>query len=251
VAILAERLAEGSSGIRPRVALVGAGRTGALAARSLRGAGLELAYVANRSPEPAERLAAEHGAHALTLDRLRRGDLHVDAIVAATSAPGYVLERATLLSLAEGTTAGRPLLAIDLALPRDVEPLDSPQVEIVDLEALRARGEENRQRRARAAAEAEALVERKLDTLAHRFSERRVAAALADLRDEAADVFERELAQLFTGRLGKLGGDERRAVERWARGAFGRVSHVPISAMKRLAEDLAEAGPSVREEDAT
>ena len=82
-------------------------------------------------------------------------------------------------------------------------------------------------------------MEAKLATLARRFSERCVSSVLADLHQESADVFERELALLFTGRLKELDDDERHAVERWARGAFGRLSHVPIWALKRLADELA------------
>ena len=55
-------------------------------------------------------------------------------------------------------------------------------------------------------------------------------------------MFEREFAQLFSGKLAHLGPDDRRAIEHWARTAFGRVNHVPISAIKRLANDRALFG---------
>lgn len=219
----------------PRIALIGAGSTGTLAARTADDAGLEVALVVNRSIEAAQRLADLYGARAMTLADFLRAPEHVDAIVSATSAPGFVLERPVLLALAERG----PLVCVDLAVPRDVEPLDDDRIECIGLEHLRARAAENRRKRRSAVTQAEALVEAKLGTLARRFSKRRLTTVLADLHQESRDVLERELTQLFTGRLGELGADERRAVERWARGAFGRMSHVPISALKRLADEIA------------
>ena len=131
-------------------------------------------------------------------------------------------------------------VAVDLALPRDLEPAEG--VELIDLQTLRGLARGNRAARRSAARDAEELVMRKLDTLTHRYSQHRVAAAIADLRLESNSVFERELARLLGGPVVELGGlDERakQALERWAREAFGRVAHVPISAMKQLAEELA------------
>ena len=238
VGALVERFSERDAGApAPRIAVVGAGEMGTLAARTLRDAGLPASWIVNRSMERATALAAALGGRALELERFQAGRAPVDAIVAATAAPGVVLDGACLGRLHRTTPGGRPLLAIDLALPRDLEPTEG--VELIDLEQLRRLARENRAQRRRAAREAETLVERKLDRLAHRFTQHRVAAAIADLRIESSAIFERELAQLFRGPLAELDEPSRRALERWARGAFGRVSHVPISAMKQLAQELA------------
>jgi len=55
------------------------------------------------------------------------------------------------------------------------------------------------------------------------------------MQAETADILERELASLSAGSLAGLPDDQRRAVERWARTAFGRMAHVPVAALKRFA----------------
>jgi glutamyl-tRNA reductase len=235
-------------GAAPRIALVGAGQMAELFVRSARDVGLAIEVVANRSLERARALAATCGARALTLSDFAKANERVDVIVAATSAPGYVVERGALLEFASHTPLGRPLLAVDLAVPRDIEPVEHGSIEIVDLEQLRGIAAENRALRAASAAQAEVLVQRKLDALVNRASRHALDTALADLRDESTSVFEHELAQLFTGRLAQLDDEERRLVERWARTAFGRVTHVPISAIKRMAADMSLFTPPKGEE---
>jgi len=241
VAWLAERWRAGNDGAAPRVAVVGAGHIGALVARSLREAEIGEPLFVNRTLAAAQALAREHGERALGLDEFRSGAHPVDAIVSCTAAPGYVLDAATQRALAGRTPSGRPLLAVDLALPRDLEPTADPALERIDLDALRGVAERNRALRSAAAAQAEEMVARKLEAYARRASEKTLARALAELSAESAEVLERELSQLFCGRLAQLGDEDRRAVERWARGAFGRLSHPPISALKRLARQLSAA----------
>ena len=107
---------------------------------------------------------------------------------------------------------------------------------------LRAAAEGNRALRAAAAAQAETLIERKLEAFTRRSTQSALNETIAEMRSESESVFEKELAQLFTGKLAHIPADDRRAIEHWARTAFGRVSHVPISAIKRLASDKALFG---------
>jgi glutamyl-tRNA reductase len=220
-----------------RVALIGAGAMAELVVRGAREHGVEVAVVANRSLERAQGLAALCSARAMTLDELWKLAEPLDGLVAATSAPGYVVDRARLLDFARRTPTGKPLIAVDLALPRDIEPCDDPAVRVVDLDALRESASRNRALRSKAAAQAEAIVERKLESYVGRAAQQALSAALAEVRGESESVFERELLQLFVGKLAHLGPDERGAIERWARAAFGRVTHVPIHAIKRMVQD--------------
>jgi glutamyl-tRNA reductase len=208
-----------------------------LVVRAAREHRMAIAVVANRTRERAEALARDCDARAISIESFVFGCEPVDALVAATSSARYVLERAPLLALARRTPSRRPLVAVDISVPRNVEPVDDPAVEVVDLEALRVEAERNRAERARAAADAEQLIERKLSAFGERALPQAVTALLADVSAESRRVLEREIAQLFTGKLEHLGGDDRAAVERWARTALGRIQHVPIQAIKRLAAD--------------
>src|SRR5438046_2343008 len=85
---------------------------------SPRSRGARIAYVANRSPGRAAGLAERVGAEALPLAEIEERLAEADVVVSSTSAPGYVLTRETV----ERARGGRPLLLIDLAVPRDLDP---------------------------------------------------------------------------------------------------------------------------------
>jgi len=234
----------------PRVAVLGAGEMGRLLVRALVAAGLRPAVVANRGLEKARALASECGATALTLDDFRAGAQPVDALVSATAAPEVVLDAAALAALAARAPSRRPLLGVDLAVPRDLAPCDDPRVRVVDLDALRRLADANRALRAAAALEAERLVDHKVDTWAARFTERAADAAVSELQVAADELLGRELQGLLGGRLAHLSPEDRRAVERWARATFGRVMHLPVAALKRLARDMAGAHAAPAAEEA-
>ncbi len=239
VNIAVHALLERPDGGALKVAVVGAGEMGRLMVRALSAAGLRPAVVSNRTLSAAKLLAADCGAVALSLDDLRRGEAEVDALVSATASPDVVLDGPALLRLAARSPSGRPLLAIDLAVPRDLAPVDDPRVQLVDLDALRAQADRHRALRAEAAVLAERIVEHKVDVWCRRFGERAAADAVTDLQSVSEELLGRELAGLLGGRLAHLSDDDRRAVERWARATFGRLRHLPVAALKRLAHDMA------------
>lgn len=217
-----------------RVAVIGAGHTGRLAAQALRDDGWPVSFIVNRSPGPAEALAREVEARALTLDEFRRGDERVDVVVSATNAPGFVLDAAALRRVARNGA----FVGVDLAVPRDLEPIDDPGFRLVDIDGLRVLADANRRLRADAAIQAEAIVERKLSRLVRSVTEHRIEGLVGEVLAETSEVFEHELQALSTGRLARLHDDQLRAVERWARTTFGRLAHAPLTACKRLAREL-------------
>lgn len=234
VSLAIQRLVERAGSSRPRVAVLGAGSMGELAARNLAAAGHAPALFVGRTPERAQALAARFEGEAVSLEALRTRE-PVDALIGATSAPVSLLSAEDLARMGARAPLGAGLFTIDLAVPRDFEPCDDPRVEQIDLESLRELSERNRALRQGAALEAERLIERKLDVLDARFATEGVSEALAEIQRESADVLERELGELRSGRWHGLGPAELHAVERWARAAFGRVSHVPLAALKRFA----------------
>lgn len=231
VGLLRERFADAT----PRVAIVGAGSMGELVARHLHDAGVGPLWFANRDSERAQRLAATFGGRAIALDELRARPPALDALLSATSSPTTVLAAHDLARLARGASAGARFLAIDLAVPRDLEACDDPRVEIFDIEALRERAEANRALRSAAARQAEALIEGKIEVFSRRLAGRALSQTLAELQAETSEILERELAVLHRERLRELPAEQREAVERWARAAFGRLAHAPMSALKRFA----------------
>lgn len=106
---------------RCTVMILGAGDTGEKAAKALRSRGPPRLVVANRSFERAAALAAELGGRAVPIEDWPRELAAVDILISSTAASGYVLDR-TRLEPALVLRHGRPLLLMDLAVPRDIDP---------------------------------------------------------------------------------------------------------------------------------
>src|SRR5690606_1830218 len=161
VASTAVRLAQ-ESFARPgdsAVLLVGAGETIELVARHLAQAGVKRLLVANRTLAHAQALASRHGGVALPLEELERHLAEADIVFSATASREPLIRRAQV-EAALARRRHRPMLLMDLAVPRDIEPevaalADAFLYTIDDLERVAA---ENRASRRDAAEAAEPSV---------------------------------------------------------------------------------------------
>lgn len=103
------------------VLVLGAGDTGEKTARALLSRGASHLLVTNRTLETAEALAATLGGKAIPFDRWEGEFDQVDIVISSTSAPHFVLDRARLAPLMS-RRKGAPLLLVDIAVPRDIDP---------------------------------------------------------------------------------------------------------------------------------
>jgi glutamyl-tRNA reductase len=103
------------------VMVIGAGDTSEKTARALLSRGARSILVTNRSPDKAIALANELGGRAVPFDTWAAEFANIDIVISSTSAPHYVLDRAKLEPLMK-LRRNRPLLLIDIAVPRDIEP---------------------------------------------------------------------------------------------------------------------------------
>jgi glutamyl-tRNA reductase len=104
-----------------QVMVIGAGETGEKTARALLSRGARSIIVSNRSHDRAVALAAELGGRAVRFEEWAGEFAKVDIVISSTSAPHYVLDRAKLEPLMK-QRKNQPLLLIDIAVPRDIEP---------------------------------------------------------------------------------------------------------------------------------
>jgi len=103
------------------VMVVGAGDTSEKTARALLSRGARSIVVANRSYDRAAALANELGGRAVQFEDWAREFEKIDIVISSTSAPHHILDRPKLESLMK-LRRNRPLLLIDIAVPRDVDP---------------------------------------------------------------------------------------------------------------------------------
>jgi len=123
VASVAVELAEkifNSLGDR-EVLVIGAGDTSEKTARALLSRGAKSIVVANRSFDRAQALASELGGRAVQFDDWAAEFEKIDIVISSTAAPHHILDRAKLEPLMKARRQ-RPLLLIDIAVPRDIDP---------------------------------------------------------------------------------------------------------------------------------
>jgi glutamyl-tRNA reductase len=123
VASVAVELAEKiySSLNEHEVMVIGAGDTSEKTARALLSRGARSVIVANRSFDRAEALAKELGGRAVSFEDWAKEFGRIDIVISSTAAPHHILDRAKLEPLMK-PRRNRPLLLIDIAVPRDIDP---------------------------------------------------------------------------------------------------------------------------------
>ena len=218
-----------------RVVLVGAGRMSELTARNLRSRGATVASVLNRTLGRAEALAADLEARGTTLDQLVDALADTDIVVSSTSAPGFVLTAGELASTLRARR-GRPLLLIDLAVPRDVDPafatIDGCFVyDVDDLEAIVSASLAGRRTEA---VEAERIVTEEAERFRVWQASLAVVPAIASLRARAEEIRASELARI-EARLGRLPEGDRAIVDTVTAQIVNKLLHLPTVRMKEAA----------------
>ena len=222
-----------------RVLVIGAGKTGELAARALAARGATIATVVNRSPERGAAVAAQFAAVSVSFDQIESELEQADVVVAATGAPGLVLRREQVARTLRGRK-GRPLFLIDIAVPRDLDPeiheLDGCYLyDIDDLEAVVTASLAGRRREA---PKAESIIAEEADRYREWKASLDVVPAVAALRARAEEIRLGELERV-EGRLARLDATERNMVEAITAQIVNKLLHLPTVRMKEAA-----AGPN-------
>jgi glutamyl-tRNA reductase len=231
------------------VVIVGAGSMSTLAATTASRSGAAGIAVANRTRRPAERLAARVSGHAVGLADLGPALAAADVVVSCTGAAGHVITRDLVAAALRGRArpaARGPLVILDLAMPRDVEPAVAglPGVVVIGLDRL---GEHGTAAGADDVAAVRAICEAELAAYRSAVDAARVAPTVVALRAKAATVVDAELARL-AGRL-SADGLSARALDEIAqtmRRVVDKLLHAPTVRVKELAgspggEDYAAA----------
>src|ERR1044071_3777877 len=141
------------------VMILGAGDTGEKTARALLSRGARSILVSNRSYERAETLAVELGGRAVQFSEWTREFALIDIVISSTSAPHYILERTKLEPLMK-LRRNRPLLVIDIAVPRNVDPEINlmPNVYLYNIDDLQAIADQSLKQRQEEIARCEEII---------------------------------------------------------------------------------------------
>jgi glutamyl-tRNA reductase len=236
VSSVAVDLAERSLGeLRGRPAvIIGAGETSELTAQALAARGAGTIFVANRHADRARSVAARFGGVVVGLDRLPEKLEAADIVVASTSSP-HPIVGAEELELVMAARGRRPLLLIDIAVPRDIDPLcgELDGVTLRDIDDLQSAVTHNISSRAADLPAAEAIVEEEILRFASWLGQLDVRPTIAALRMRGEEIVEAVLAE-NSGRWESASPRDLARIEALARAVVGRLLHEPTIRLKSL-----------------
>lgn len=229
------------------VLLVGAGKMGELAARSLMQNGASTIYLCNRTDERAVALAEKFSSQKIsgqlhTVQSIPFSSLHdyaaiADIVVSSTGAETPIFNRQHAQAYAHRRKQ-RPMFFIDIAVPRDVDP-EIDRVEgifVYNIDDLQAVAVSNLSNRAREAADAEAIIRAEVERYAKRMQSLDGVPSIVALQQNLEEVRQIELRRMAP-RFAGLSADQMQAVEQVTRALVNKMQHAPIQAIKRAAQE--------------
>jgi glutamyl-tRNA reductase len=218
-----------------KVVVVGASEMGRIAARTLMARGASDLVVANRSFDRAAKLAREFNGKATTLDRLDEALLQADVVITATAAPHVILTSQSVRTAMERRLE-RPMLIIDIAVPRDAEPAiaDIPGVRLFDVDDLQDVVNANLAARQGEIPSVEDIAAQEAAAFLAWFNALDVVPTVVDIRQRAEAIKAQELEKALR-RLGDVGDRERQIVCTLAHRLVNKLMHEPTVRLKQQA----------------
>lgn len=230
----ATKLAERTLGDLPSrtVLVVSAGEAGKLTARSLTKHGVKKLFVTSRTPARAKELARDLGGRQVPFGKLGAAMAKADMVITSSAAPGFLIGKPEVKE-ATANRNGRPLLLIDIAVPRDVDPAvrGESNVELYDMDDIQALVEKSRSARQQELSKVEAIVDDGLEHFRIWMRDRGVVPTVAALRERAEIARRAELEKTFR-RAGDLTPKQQRSIESMATALVKKLLHDPIDRLK-------------------
>ena len=220
----------------PRVVIIGAGATSELTARALADHGVSTIFVANRHADRARSLAERFGGTVVSLDDLPEELARADVVVASTASP-HPIVGVEELELVMRARRGRPLLVVDIAVPRDIDPAcaDLEGVTLYDMDDLQDRVAHTVLVREAEALRAEAIVEEEISRFAEWLGTLAVQPTIRALREHGDAIVEQVLAE-NAARWERASERDVARAEAIARSVMNRLLHEPTLRLRTMAE---------------
>lgn len=207
------------------VAVLGAGAMGEGIAVALRAAGVGAVTVVNRTPERGAALADRVAGTAYGFERLAEAIAAADLVLTSTGSGTALVTRELMASI---DRAGRPLLVVDIAVPRDVagDVVELDDITVLDLDDLSEWAARGRAQRLAEVERVDAIVVDEVERYALEAAAIQAAPLVTALRTRAEELRVAEFGR-FAKRLRDLPPDQVELVESLTRGIVAKLLHEP------------------------
>ncbi|MCB0116809.1 MAG: glutamyl-tRNA reductase [Caldilineaceae bacterium] len=225
-----------------RVLVIGAGEMANLAIKALHREGVTQLGCINRTFSRAEALVTSYGGQAFNWYHLAQALLWADVVIAATGSPHTVIHKEEVAEI-HAQREGRPLVFVDIALPRDIESdvADFDGVFCYDIDDLRATLDANLAQREAARPDVEMVIAEEKSAFVQWHNSRRAIPTVVEMRQKVQDIAETELAEALS-LLPELNDREEEVVRRLVHRLVNKVLHEPTVQLKAAAAESPEAG---------
>jgi glutamyl-tRNA reductase len=210
------------------VLVLGAGEMSELTARHLVDNGVKTVFVSNRNFDRAAALAEKFRGVAVPFEDFMKSAVAADIVITSTGAPHYII-RAWDVAHLMPKRGGRPIIFIDIAVPRDVE----PEVEAIagarlyNIDDLEAVVESNMRERVQEAQAAEAIIDEAVAEILAKFRYLAFRPTLAGLTAKAERIRQRVVKRAFA-KLPDAPPEERKVVENMSKMLIRKILRDPI-----------------------
>lgn len=231
------------------ILIIGAGEVAELAAIALRDRHVSNIRIVNRTLHHAEVLAEKVGGTAHLWSEMWPLMAEADVVVCTTGAPHTILHAPDVARMMAKRDQ-RPMLMVDLAVPRDIEAdvATVPGIMLTDVDALQSVVDDNLAQREASIPLVETIISKESKAFRQWLQSRRIVPVITDLRRKVQTVADAEL-QTALNRLPELGEQERAVVEQLAHRIVNKVLHQPTVSLRQraAAEDAEEYSQFVRD----
>ncbi len=215
-----------------QVVILGAGEMAELAVEALRKRGVEKILVVNRTPERVQALVKRWDAEPATFAELDNALVRADILIASTGAP-HMLIHADMVAAAMAWRPDRPLVLIDIAVPRDIDPavVDLPNVSLLDIDNLNARLSQSLAGRSMEMPRVEAILVEEQAVFMHFLASRHMLPLIVDLRQRAEAIRQMELEKTLR-RLPELSEVDRARIDLLTRALVKKMLGAPTRRLR-------------------
>jgi glutamyl-tRNA reductase len=217
------------------VVILGAGKMGELAAKNLQGSGATKITVVNRTLEKAQALAEQFQAKAEQMDNLVNVLVDTDILISSTGSEEYIVTKEMLESI-QKKRKGKALFLVDIAVPRDIDPLISKldNVFLYDIDDLQHIVDENLETRKKAAEQIELLLEKEIISFKEWLKTLGVVPVISALRKKALSI-QAETMKSIERKMPDLTDRERKVLSKHTKSIINQLLKEPITQAKELA----------------
>ncbi|HEY5982023.1 MAG TPA: glutamyl-tRNA reductase [Anaerolineales bacterium] len=215
-----------------QILVLGAGEMAELAVEALRKRGVSQVTVLNRTLERAQGLAARWNARVATADGLEAAIAAADIVIASTGAPQFIVTKEHVAQAMQRRPQ-RPLLLIDIAVPRDIDPevAHISHVKLYDIDGLSAQLEASLESRSAEVPQVEAILQEELASVERFLRSLNLLPIIAEIHKQAETIRAVELERTLR-RMPDLTDAERKRIDAMTRALVKRLLHAPTHRLR-------------------